>query len=249
MQKNVQGYNWITKYPKEDVTVVDHSREVDFSIVVLGMFGLINMTAFFFVWGYFLGPTIVLNDYDFYWFAWFFGFIVHEIFWGFLTVLWPLAYIGDPTVLSIIDFWISFIMYGGVYGAYEVLFIMIVIGVLFNIDGGWEFDVLTSWIVTGGYALLATLDGVVCWFFYPQWHLWYLKEWETIQAEIEAEKAARGGTIATAQNVSNGPIIFNTGKDKVDNTNIDTDSVIDGEEWTNEETSTTETLLLKSIEF
>lgn len=142
---------------------MDHNRQVDISLVALALVGLVNMVGFFFVWGYFLAPTLITNQYYFYWFAWFIAMIVHEGFWGTIVILWPLAYIGDLGILRVLDFWIMFIMYGGIYGGYEVILVLLVIGSIINIDLGWSFDSLTTWLSVAGYFLLALIDGALCW--------------------------------------------------------------------------------------
>ncbi|MFO0116314.1 MAG: hypothetical protein ACK521_01370, partial [bacterium] len=158
-QRNIQGFNWLSKYEQKDVARMDHSREVDPSIYAFGITGMVNSAAAGAIWSYFLNDSIKVNKYFFYWYAWFSAFLIHTIFWGLIVVLWPLSYIGDLNTLTFIDIWMEVIKYGGVYGGYEVILILLIVGVLVNYDGGWAFSTLVSWSVVAGYLLLAGGSG------------------------------------------------------------------------------------------
>lgn len=109
--------------------------------------------------------------------------------------------------------------FGGVYGGYEVLFVLIIIGSIWNFDGGFPYDSLIAWAVTGGYLLLAGASGFISMWYQPIFHEWYVSAVAQIKAEIEAQKvAANNGNIVVAQNTSGGPVIFDNGKPEVDTT-------------------------------
>ena len=201
---------------------MNHSREVDASIYAFGICGMVNSAAMGAVWSYFLNDSIKVNKYFFYWYALFSAFIVHTIFWGLIVVLWPLSYIGDLNTLTLIDIWTQVIKYGGVYGGYEVILILIIVGVLVNFDKGWGFNELVSWCVVGAYFVLAGGSGFISYWFQPAYNEWFLKEEKLIKAEIEAEKKSRGGNIVVAQNTSQGPVVFDNGKGNDKDTKIDT---------------------------
>lgn len=173
-QRILQGHNWIKKYEQKAVSHMDHSREVDPSIYAFGITGMVNSAAMGAVWSYFLNASIKANKYYFYWYAWFVAFVIHTILWGLIVVLWPLSYIGDLNVLTFIDIWMQVINYGGVYGGYEVILVLIVVGVLVNFDKGWTYDSIVSWCVTAGYFVLAGLSGFISFWFQPFYHEWFL---------------------------------------------------------------------------
>lgn len=113
---------------------MDNSREVDSSIYAFGIAGMVNSAAMGAVWSYFLNDAIKVNKYYFYWYAWFGAFVLHTVLWGLILVLWPLSYIGDLNTLTLIDIWMQVIKYGGVYGGYEVILGLIIVGVIVNYD-------------------------------------------------------------------------------------------------------------------
>jgi len=153
---------------------MDHSREVDSSIYAFGIAGMVNSAAMGAVWSYFLNDAIKVNKYYFYWYAWFGAFVLHTVLWGLILVLWPLSYIGDLNTLTLIDIWMQVINYGGVYGGYEVILGLIIVGVIVNYDKGWTYSSLISWSVTGAYFVLAGLSGFVSFWFQPFYHEWFL---------------------------------------------------------------------------
>jgi len=101
---------------------------------------------------------------------------VHEAFWGFVVFLWPLSYIGNLDMLVLLDFWLDFIKNVGVYGAYEVLLILIILGSVINIDRGWDQTLITTWLAVSGYFLLIGFSSWVSLSFQPMFHEWFLEE-------------------------------------------------------------------------
>lgn len=178
---------------------------------VFGLVGSINMVGGFVAWIKLVKPAIPTNTYYFYWFAWFAAIVLQELAWSFVAVVWPLTPICEPFLLTVMDYWLRFITYGGVYGTYEVLLTLILISV-FAPGGGWSFDQRKTAIATIGYSLVAVIDGLASWYLYPVWHDWYENEMKIIQAKIEAQKEANGGKVVSAQNTSDGPIVFNNGQ-------------------------------------
>lgn len=132
---------------------------MDPSIVAFGLTGLVNTCAFATA-GYFFLPLKERSFY-FYWWAWLLGTVVHGLFWTVLLILWPMVYMGDVDLLDFIDTYISIVSFGGAYGAYEVVFVLIVIGSIWNFDYGFPYSNLIAWAVTMGYLGLAGLSGYI----------------------------------------------------------------------------------------
>ena len=155
---------------------MDSNRKGDVSLIVYGIMGLVNVAGVIVVWFYFIGPTITVKINKFIWYSWFVIFLLHLVIWAPMVVFWPLAYIGNITILQIINLWAQLGMYGGGYGGYEVCLILIIVGMGVNYDGGWTGTPAIAWAIIIGYAAEAALSAFLSFWFYPYFTKWYLEQ-------------------------------------------------------------------------
>jgi len=186
----VTGSQWIDKFSlRFDTNYNDANREGNLAITLYGLIAAINTGGAIAMW--FLAPLQGAEADDLYWWTWFFIFVIHLIIWGPILLLWPLAYIGNDSIVYLYVL-IAQIGLFGPFGAYIALLGALIVAI-FMADMGFPFkdDTLITYLMPGSYFLVAGLSSLIQLLFLDDLKTWY----DNIVAnEANEEAISRGNT-------------------------------------------------------